>query len=391
MTVDSYRSKVELDEAELDDLEARLARARLPRSGTSSWERGTPMPWLAALLADWRAFDPGRLQITLDRLTHIEVTVDGLSIHAVHAAGSGGTAAPLLLTHGWPSSFLEYVALLPLLTDPSSGGGPPNTDTFSVVMPSLPGFGFSGAPPEQGLSHGQVAEIWHRLMVDVLGYDRYFAHGSDLGAGVTARLARAHPEAVMAAHLATPGLGAPPEPWSEPVRRHLEEVAKWSVEEGGYSHIHSTKPSTLAAGLVDSPVGLAAWIGEKWMRWSSTWADGLPGVDREHLLSTLTLYWVTRTAGSSMLPYWNYQHGHDSGLPADNPAPTPTAIDVFGGETVPFPKPPRDLAERYFNVAKWAEHDTGGHFPAVAEPQLLAQCLRRAFRPYRRAATTEPR
>ena len=381
MTVDAYRTRVELDEAELDDLAARLGRARLPPSNTSSWVRGTPAPWLAELIADWRAFDLGHLQDGLDELTHVCVSLDGLSIHAVHAQGSGTAPAPLLLTHGWPSSFLEYVGLLPLLTDPRSKGGSPGSKAFTVVVPSLPGFGFSGVPPEEGLSHEQVAEIWHRLMVDALGYERYFAHGSDLGAGVTARLARAHPEAVTAIHLATPGLTAPPEPWSEPVRRHFEEVAKWSLEEGGYSHMHATKPSTLAAALLDSPVALAAWIGEKWMSWSGTSRDGLPAVSREHLLSTLTLYWVTRTAGSSLLAYWNYQHAGHSALPADDPAPTPTAIDVFGGETVPFPKPPRELAERYFNVVKWAEHDLGGHFPAVAEPRLLAECLQRAFRP----------
>ena len=152
--------------------------------------------------------------------------------------------------------------------------------------------------------------------------------------------------------------------------------------------MHATKPSTVAAGLLDSPVGLAAWIGEKWMRWSSVTAEGQPAVGREHLLSTLTLFWVTRTAGSSLLPYWNYQYNPCSALPADNPVPTPTAIDIFGGETVPFPKPPRDLAERYFNVVAWAEHDTGGHFPAVAEPHLLAQCLQRAFRPHLGAVNT---
>ena len=252
MTVDANRTRVELDEAELDDLAARLARARLSRSGTSTWARGTSTPWLAELIADWRAFDPGRLQGTLDQLTHIEVTLDGLSIHAVHTPGSSGTAVPLLLTHGWPSSFLEYVALLPLLTGSSSGSGSSERDTFNVVVPSWPGFGFSGAPPEEGLSHGQVAEIWHRLMVDVFGYERYFAHGSDLGAGVTAQLARAHSEAVTAIHLATPGLAAPPEPWTEQVRRYFEEVAEWSSEEGGYSHLQATKPSTVAAGLLDS-------------------------------------------------------------------------------------------------------------------------------------------
>jgi pimeloyl-ACP methyl ester carboxylesterase len=383
--------RVELDEAELDDLKARLARTRLPRSDTSSWVRGTPTPWLAELIADWRAFDPGRLQGILDQLTHIKVTLDGLSIHAVHAPGSDGTAAPLLLTHGWPSSFLEYLALLPLLTDPSPDRRSPEADAFNLVVPSLPGFGFSEAPPDEGLSYDQVAGIWHRLMVDVFGYERYFAHGSDLGARVTARLARAHPEAVTAIHLATPWLVAPPEPWTETVRRHFEKVAEWSFEEGGYSHMHATKPSTVAAGLLDSPVGLAAWIGEKWIRWSGTTGDGLPAVSREHLLSTLTLYWVTRAAGSSMLPYWNYQHNRHSALPPDDPGPTPTAIDIFGGETVPFPKPPRDLAERYFNVMQWGEHDHGGHFPAVAEPNLLAQCLQNAFRPYRDVIKAMPR
>jgi pimeloyl-ACP methyl ester carboxylesterase len=385
MTVDAYRTRVELDRAELDDLAARLQRARISHSNGSSWVRGTPALWLGELVAEWRAFDPGRLQDTLDQLTHIEVTLDGISIHAVHAPASDATAAPLLLTHGWPSSFLEYVALLPLLTNPSLEIGLPHLGAFSVVAPSLPGFGFSGAPPEEGLTHSQVAEIWHRLMVEVFGYERYFAHGSDLGVRITARLARAHPEAVAAIHLATPGLGAPPEPCSEAARRYFDEVAQWSSEEGAYAHMHCTKPSTVAAALLDSPVGLAAWIGEKWMRWSATTGEGVPAVSREHLLSTLTLYWVTRTAGSSLLPYWNYQHSRHGGLPADDPAPTPTAIDIFGGEPAPFAKPPRDLAERYFNVVSWAEHDLGGHFPAVAEPHILAQCLHRAFQPYQDA------
>jgi pimeloyl-ACP methyl ester carboxylesterase len=382
MTLEVSPRRVKLDEAELEDLQNRLASARVPRSDTQSWVRGTPTSWLEELIADWRAFDPSGLQASLDRLTHVEVSVDGLSIHAVHAAGGGRLAAPLLLTHGWPSSILEYVFLLPLLTEHSLNGAPA-VGTFTVVAPSLPGFGFSGAPPEEGLDYVQVAEIWHRLMVNVFGYPHYFAHGSDLGAGVTARLARQHPEAVTAIHLATPGLAAPPEPLTEPERLHFQDVAAWSLEEGGYSHMHATKPATVAAGLLDSPVALGAWVGEKWMRWSSTTEGGDPAVSREHLLSTLTLYWVTRTAGTSMLPYWDYQHGGHRGLLANDPGPTPTAIDIFGGEVVPFPKPPRALAERYFNVVTWGEHDRGGHFPAVAEPRLLAACLRNAFEPYR--------
>jgi pimeloyl-ACP methyl ester carboxylesterase len=252
-----------------------------------------------------------------------------------------------------------------------------------VVLPSLPGFGFSGPPPRGGLLHQQVADLWHDIMTGALGYRRFAAHGSDLGAGVTAWLARAHPGAVAAIHLATPGLAAPPEPWSDPVTEHFAEVKEWSSEEGGYAHMHATKPATIGAGLDDSPVALAAWLGEKLIRWSSTTADGQPACDRDHLLSTLTLYWTTRTATSSLLPYWAYRHAPASGLPADDPGPVPAAIDVFGGEIVPFPKPPRELAERYFNVSHWAEHDRGGHFPAVAEPRLFAERLREVFRPCR--------
>lgn len=374
--------RVALDSEALEDLARRLRTARLARGHDSTWVRGTPADWLAELVAGWQAFDPVALQARLDQLSHLRVEVNGLAIHVMHAPGSSAGSVPLVLTHGWPSSFLEYWKLLPLLTDPSAHGGQA-ADTFSVVAPSLPGFGFSGPPPPGGMTHEAVAELWYRIMTEALGYPRFVAHGSDLGAGVTARLARAHPEAVAAIHLATPGLAAPPQPWSEAVREHLREVEEWSAEEGGYGHMHATKPATIGAALDDSPVALAAWVGEKLTRWSSTTGDGRPAFDNDHLLSTLTLYWTTRTAASSLLPYWAYRHTPASALPADDPAPTPTAIDNFGGEIVPFPKPPRELAERYFNVAGWAEHGRGGHFPAVAEPQLLAERLRAAFKPYR--------
>src|SRR6516162_3387603 len=205
----------------------------------------------------------------------------------------------------------------------------------------------------------------------------------DGGAGVTARLARAHPDAVAGIHLATPGLAAPPRPWSPAEEAHFTQVDAWTGEEGGYAHLHSTKPATLGAALQDSPAGLAAWIGEKITAWSSTTADGQPAFPRDLLLGTLTLYWVTGTITSSLLPYWAYRHAPDAALLPSQPAPVPTAITIFGGEKVPFPKPPRELAERYFTVTTWAEHGSGGHFPAVAEPQLLAETLRDAFRPLR--------
>jgi len=372
----------EFDAAALDDLGRRLSAARLAPGGGTAWEQGVPQPWLAGLLADWQRFDVGAFQVRLDRLAHVRAVVAGQAIHLVHQRGRGPAPLPLLLTHGWPSSFCEYLDLLPLLTDPGGHGGDPG-DAFTVVAPSLPGFGFSGPPPAEGLTADAVAGLWHRLMTEGLGYSRYVAHGSDLGAGVTARIARAHPDAVAGIHLATPGLAAPPKPWSPAEEAHFAQVDAWTGEEGGYAHVHSTKPATLGAALQDSPAGLAAWVGEKITAWSSTTSDGRPAFPRDLLLGTLTLYWVTGTITSSLLPYWAYRHAAGAALAPGEPAPVPTAIAIFGGEKVPFPKPPRELAERYFTVTTWAEHDRGGHFPAVAEPRLLAETLRDAFRPLR--------
>ena len=370
------------DAAVLDDLGRRLSAVRLaPGSGTA-WEQGVPRPWLTDLLADWQQFDTGAFQARLGQFAHFRAVVGGQPIHLVHQQGRGPAPLPLLLTHGWPGSFCEYLDLLPLLIDPGTHGGDPG-DAFTVVAPSLPGFGFSGPPAAEGLTADAVAGLWHRLMTEGLGYPRYTAHGSDLGAGITARLARAHPDAMAGIHLATPGLVAPPRPWSPAEEAHFAQVDAWTGEEGGYAHLHSTKPATLGAALHDSPAGLAAWIGEKITAWSSTTADGQPAFPRDLLLGTLTLYWATGTITSSLLPYWAYRHAPGTALPPGEPAPVPTAITIFGGEKVPFPKPPRELAERYFTLTTWAEHDCGGHFPAVAEPQLLAATLRDAFRPLR--------
>jgi len=375
-----------LDRGALEDLRGRLSRWRTAPAGSDDWSRGVPGAWLAELLADWRSFDTSRFEARLRALDHARVDLDGQLIHFVCVRGRGGDPLPQLLTHGWPGSFCEYLAVFDLLSDPAASGGDA-ADSFTVIAPSLPGFGFSAPPPSEGLSAGAIAELWNRLMTEVLGYSRYVAHGSDLGAGVTARVARAHPEAVAGIHLATPGLPPPPRPWSDAEEGHFAEVEAWAAEEGGYAHVHATKPSTLAAALADSPAGLAAWIGEKVSAWSSTTSDGQPAFDRELLLSTLTLYWVTGTIASSLRPYWTYRHEPNSALAPGDPSPVPTAVSIFGGERVPFPKPPRELAERYFTIRAWEEHDRGGHFPAVAEPDLFVRALRDAFRPLRATPT----
>jgi pimeloyl-ACP methyl ester carboxylesterase len=348
----------------------------------SGWERGVPGDWLDGLLQDWRVFDTGAFQLRLDALRQQRAEVAGHALHVVHVEGRGPGPIPLLLTHGWPGSFLEYLPVLPLLSDPGAHGADP-ADAFTLIVPSLPGYAFSGPPPLTGMTGRQVARLWHELMTVGLGYDRFVAHGSDLGAGVTAWLARDQPESVAAIHLATPGLAVAPTPRTQPEEDFARAVQDWTAEEGGYMHEHATKPATLGAGLSDSPAGLAAWIGEKVAAWSSTRPDGSPAFDRELLLATLTLYWATNTITTSLLPYWAHRHAPDAALPPQDVSPVPTAISIFGGERVPFPKPPRQLAERYYNVSSWAEHPTGGHFPAVAEPELFARSLRDAFRPTR--------
>jgi pimeloyl-ACP methyl ester carboxylesterase len=376
-----------LDPQALEALRLRLDATRRPPSADAGWERGMDPVWLDELLQDWAEFDVAAFQRTLADLPHFTADVDtdagAQLIHLVHVPGRGPDPMPLLLTHGWPGSFLEHLPIIAALTDPQAHGGDA-TDAFSVVLPSLPGFGFSAAPPPGGLGADDVASLWHQLMSDGLGYQRYVAHGSDLGAGITARLARAHPEHVAGIHLATPGLPALPEQAPTTAESaYAAEVTAWTAEEGGYSHEHSTKPATLAAALADSPAGLAAWIGEKVVAWSSVRADGRPAFDRDLLLATLTLYWVTNTIGSSLLPYWAGRHLPVTDLAAGAPGPVPTAVSIFGGERVPFPKPPRELLDRYFALTRWAEHDRGGHFPAVAEPELLVDTLRDAFRPLR--------
>jgi pimeloyl-ACP methyl ester carboxylesterase len=370
--------RVVLDGAGIRRLRERLADTRLSPSSEDGWERGVPQIWLQHLLEDWRAFDFGALQDRLDDLVHLRAEVNGQSLHLVHVTGAGPDPEPLLLTHGWPGSFLEHAPVFSALSDPGAHGEGA-ARAFTLVVPSLPGFGFSGPPPADGLTGRAVAELWHRLMTKGLGYDRYLAHGSDLGAGVTAWLARDHPEAVTAVHLATPGLAASPPPRSAEEDIYAAEAKAWTAEEGGYAHQHATKPATLGAGLADSPAGLAAWIGEKVVAWSSIRPDGSPAFDRDLLLATLTLYWVTGTISTSLLPYWAQRHSPDAGLPIDDPNTVPTSVTVFGGERVPFPKPPRALAERYYSLSAWAEHPVGGHFPAVAEPDLLVGALRKAF------------
>ncbi len=306
-------------------------------------------------------------------------TLTGASIHFLHIRGVGAPSAPLILTHGWPGSFVEMLEIAPLLTDPSHCGisaGLP----FDLVIPSLPGFGFSAAPGEPGVNSRAIATMWHKLMAG-LGYDSYFAQGGDIGAGVSTWLARLYPESVRGIHLNfipgsyQPYIGAGATPLSEAETRWLESRAKWLHGEGGYSHLQGTKPQTLAYALTDSPVGLAAWMVEKFRSWSDCDGDVLTRFTLDELLTNVSIYWFSRAVGATLRIY---KENHASTLlfAPDERVTVPMAFAAFPREICP---PPREWVERAYQVRLWTEMERGGHFAAMEEPALLAHHIHEAF------------
>jgi pimeloyl-ACP methyl ester carboxylesterase len=342
----------------LDDLRARLRHTRWPDQVPGiGWEQGVELEWLRHLVSYWAdEFDWRAWETRLNALDHF--TWQG--IHFVHQRATSGKGMPLILTHGWPGSFLDYVDMLPMLSD------------FDVVVPSLPGYGFSPRPPKVGVNYRYVAERWHRLMSE-LGYSRYAAGGYDFGAGVTTLLAFDHPESVIGIHLTTLESDLTPTlndaELSEIERAYVAVTHRWDATERGYSAIQSTKPQTLGYGLNDSPVGLAAYLGEKWHSWS----DVTPPND--FICATLTLYWVTQTITSSMRDYWD-NRWHPVKPTYVN---TPTAFGVFSHQTVSEGEPPRSYVQRVYNIQRWTVFPRGGHFAPSEEPAAVAQDISAFF------------
>jgi pimeloyl-ACP methyl ester carboxylesterase len=343
----------------LDDLRTRLRHTRWPDQIPGiGWKQGTEIGWLRSLVSYWTdEFDWRAWERRLNTLNHF--TWEG--IHFVYQRAASGKGVPLLLTHGWPSSFLDYVDMLPMLED------------FDVVVPSLPGYGFSPRPPETGINYRYVADRWHRLMSE-LGYDRYGAGGYDFGAGVTTILALDHPEALIGIHLTTLESDLAPvvddSELSEVERDYLEVNRRWDATERGYSVIQSTKPQTVGYGLNDSPAGLAAYVGEKWHSWS----DVTPSNDL--LCATLTVYWATQTITSSMRDYWD-NRWHPVTAAFVN---TPTGFGVFAHQTIPEGGLPRAYLERLYNIERLTVFPRGGHFAQVEEPAAVAGDLTAFFR-----------
>ncbi len=367
---------IAIPDADLADLQARLARTRVAPSidGQGSSE-GIDPDSLAALLAHWRErFDWRAHEARLNRMPHYRARVQDLDIHFVHQPGTGPAPMPLVLTHGWPGSFLEMEAIIPLLADPGAHGADPH-DSFHVVAPSLPGFGFSSAPTYKGIGSFETAGLWAELMAG-LGYPRFGAQGGDIGAGVSAWLGQRFPEQVIGMHVNyIPGSFRPPlrdgEQPSDDEQDFLRRAADFLDRDGAYARLQGTKPHTLAVGLHDSPAGLAAWIAEKFHAWS----DG--PVDPDTLLANISLYWFTGSIGSS---FRMYVEGRARPMALTERVTPPLGVALFPFE---LPMPPRSWVERSFEVRQWNAMPAGGHFAALEQPQLLAEQIRAFFRPLR--------
>ena len=381
MSVRSF--KLQVPSATLDDLRSRLASTRWPDEiQGAGWEYGTNLAYMKELTNYWQTeFDWRAQEEVMNAFAHFHASVDNLDIHFIHERGKGPNPMPLIITHGWPSSFFQMLKLIPRLTDPERFGGDP-LDSFDVIVPSLPGYGFSDKPSHGGMTYSYIAELWVKLMTERLDYPRFAAQGGDIGAGVTTRLGLKNPQNVIGLHLtdvAYSYLGPEVRAVSQAEQRFLEEERRWDEEEGAYMSMQATKPQTLSYGLNDSPAGLAAWIVEKFRAWSDCGGQVEERFTKDELLTNVTIYWVTETINSSIRLYYEHRH---------NPAPlrlheqvtVPTAVALFPKD---LSHPPREWAERTYNVQQWTVMPRGGHFAAQEEPDLLAEDIRAFFRTLR--------
>jgi pimeloyl-ACP methyl ester carboxylesterase len=367
------------DEA-IADLRERLRRTRFPDEapGAEAWAYGTDLAYLRGLVGYWAdGFNWRAQEARLNAVPQLKVPLHGIDLHYLHAPGAGPAPLPLLLLHGWPGSVLEFLVLIPRLTDPARFGGDP-ADAFTVVAPSLPGFGLSFSPGQPRFSVEAMADCVADLMA-ALGHRRFGAQGGDWGSFVAARLGFAHAGRVAGIHLnllpirRDPAIVADPTPEE---RRWLDELAAWLKEETGYQWIQGTRPQTLAYALTDSPAGLAAWIVEKFRRWSDCGGDVESVIARDELLANIALYWFTGAIGSSFWPYYARLHGPWP-LPDGRTVDVPVGYCEFPREIL---RPPRSLAERTFtDIRRWSIMPRGGHFAAMEQPEALAGEVRAFF------------
>jgi epoxide hydrolase len=377
--------RVDIPDADLDDLRDRLARTRWPDElPGAGWAYGVPLGYLKELAEYWRSgYDWRAQEARLNQFPQFVTTVDGARVHFLHVPSPRREALPLVITHGWPGSIAEFLDVIGPLSDPGAYGGNP-ADAFHLVLPSIPGYGLSGPTHDTGWTTGRVAKAWAELMRR-LGYQRYGAQGGDWGAFVSPELGRADPDRVVGIHVNAATFGFIPfgevgpeelASFTDAEKVRLERLNRFLSDGNAYFQVQATRPQTLAYGLTDSPVGQLAWNVEKFKEWTHP-SEDLPesAVDRDQLLTNVMLYWLTGTAGSSARLYYENLHAASWGQP---PATTPTGVAVFA-EDVAI----RRYAERANNIVHWSEFDRGGHFAAMEAPDLFVQDVRAFFRALR--------
>jgi microsomal epoxide hydrolase len=380
---------VEIAQQVLDDLQRRLANTRwTDEIDNADWSRGANLAYLQSLVRYWKTdFDWRAQEQAINRFAHFRSDIDGTRIHFIHERGKGRHCLPIVLTHGFPDSFLRFAQIIPLLTDPAAHGADPD-DAFDVVVPSLPGYGFSGRPETPGMLF-KVADLWAILMTQRLGYTRFAAHGGDWGSTVTEHLARSHSDAVIGIHITDVPffhLFEKPKNLTAKEQKLIEQTQQWTQKQGSYALIQGSKPQTLSYGLNDSPVGLAAWIVDKFRDWSDCDGDVESSFTKDQLLTNITLYWVTETIGSSFRFYFDAGNAGAMTWIVElvkkwtGSSKVPTGFARFPHDIHP---PPREWVERFFNVQHWTDMPRGGHFTAMEEPELLAEDIRAFFRPLR--------
>jgi pimeloyl-ACP methyl ester carboxylesterase len=375
------RFEIRIDDSVLDDLRNRLALTRLPdQIDGTGWEYGIPEDYLRDLVEYWRdTYDWRAQEARLNELAHFRTWIDGQSIHFIHARSAHADAFPVLLMHGWPGSVVEFLDVIPRLTDPEAHDGSA-ADAFHVIAPSLPGYGFSEPTRTRGWGPSRVAAAFTELM-DRLGYTRYGAQGGDWGAQVATRIGALDPQHCVGIHLNMPLADRPdePEPLSDAEQADLAVIAQFRREESGYAQEQGTKPQTLGVALNDSPAGLLAWIVEKFRTWSD--CDGHPenAFTRDQMITNVMTYWVTQTITSSMRLYWERLHG-DAQEQEHEFVGVPTGVARYPKEPLRIPRP---WVERRYNVTHWADMPRGGHFAAMEQPALFVDDLRIFFRTVR--------
>lgn len=381
---------VHVPQSVLDDLHTRLAATRwideIPGSG---WQYGTETSYLKSLVDYWRTqFDWQAQEAKLNQFSHFraQVTDDtgSVGIHYLHERGKGQNPMPLLLIHGWPDSFYRMHKIIPMLTDPARFGGDP-ADSFDVIVPSIPGYGFSDRSFALGINSLRIADLFARLMTEGLNYERFGVAGGDIGSRIARLMAIAHPEHITGIHLTDIGfeheVAFPPAlPDTSPaIQQFQEATGYWFMTEGAYIMMQASKPQTLAVGLNDSPAGLASWIIEKFRAWSDCDGEIERRFSKDELLTNIMIYWATQTIASSIRLY--AEDGRLApALQVGQMIETPAGVAIFPKEMA---HPPRELGERFLRIQRWTEMPRGGHFAALEEPELLAQEMREFYRPLR--------